>query len=239
MSAWRDERNRRSLERLRRAIPRDFPAPVLHHALTRPFVPPTPRRAVESYWRAHPLRADRLARGLARISGPPSGWSWAIDGTRDAGLPARFRTPPAPYREAAHARGPGHCCICGQPVFRLGWHRDLWSDGKPNRNAGWHSACVAAWRFWCDPTPHIQVLKRRQGRRCAETGARLLKGSEIDHREPLFRIWRGRGDLAWPGLLAYWSPENLQVINRDAHRAKCAREAGSRARVAPAAPPPI
>jgi len=26
---------------------------------------------------------------------------------------------------AAYARGPGFCCLCGQPVYRLGWHIDL------------------------------------------------------------------------------------------------------------------
>ena len=41
-------------------------------------------------------------------------------------LPASFRSPPAPYREAAFARGPGFCCVCGQPVYRFGWHVDLW-----------------------------------------------------------------------------------------------------------------
>ena len=65
MSKWqeeKDERNRRSLARLTRALPRTFPIVVLSRALNRPFVPPTPRLAIDSYWGAHPLRADRLAR---------------------------------------------------------------------------------------------------------------------------------------------------------------------------------
>src|SRR6516165_9447022 len=45
--------------------PKIFPPAVLTRALIRPFIPPTPRLAIDSYWRAHPLRADRLARGLA------------------------------------------------------------------------------------------------------------------------------------------------------------------------------
>lgn len=229
MSEWRDERNRRSLERLRRALPAAFPAAVLAHALSRPFVPPTPRRAIESYWRAHPLRADRLARALAARTGPPPGWTWALGGPKGSGLPATFRLPPAPYREAGHALGPGSCCVCGGPVFRLGWHRDLWGDEVPNRNAAWHAACVAAWRFWCDPTPHAPVLKRLQRRRCPETGGRLLRGAQIDHRVPLFRVWQDRADLVWPAHLRYWSPENLGVVNGPAHRAKSAREAGIRA----------
>jgi hypothetical protein len=229
VSAFRDERNRKSLERLRRAMPEIFPGPVLGHALSRPFIPPTPRRAVESYWRAHPLRADRLARALAAKSGTPEGWTWTLDGAGGTARSTSFRTPPAPFREPAFSRGPGHCCICGQPVFRLGWHADLWAEGRVNRNAGWHAACVAAWRFWCEPSDHVQLLKRRQGRRCQETGGRLFKTAEVDHRVPLFRVWRECRAQAWPDLLAYWGAPNLQVVNREAHVAKCAREAGARA----------
>jgi hypothetical protein len=229
VSAFRDERNRKSLERLRRAMPEIFPGPVLGHALSRPFIPPTPRRAVESYWRAHPLRADRLARALAAKSGTPEGWTWTLDGAGGTARSTSFRTPPAPFREPAFSRGPGHCCICGQPVFRLGWHADLWAEGRVNRNAGWHAACVAAWRFWCEPSDHVQLLKRRQGRRCRETGGRLFKTAEVDHRVPLFRVWRECRGQPWPDLLAYWGAPNLQVVNREAHVAKCAREAGARA----------
>jgi hypothetical protein len=48
-----------------KALPAVFPAPVLARAVSRPFVPPMPRLAIDGYWRAHPLRADRLARALA------------------------------------------------------------------------------------------------------------------------------------------------------------------------------
>lgn len=226
MSAWRDERNRRSLARLERALPATFPAPVLAHALARPFIPPTPRQAVESYWRAHPLRADRLARALGSRSELPAGWSWRLG---ESGRTTSFRTPPAPFREEAFGRGPGACCICGQPVFRLGWHRDLWEDGRPNRNAGWHAACLVAWRFWCDPSSQVQVLKKRQARRCAKGGGRLFKDAEVDHAVPLHRVWRDRHRHAWPDMLRFWGAPNLQVVNRAAHRLKCAEEAGARA----------
>ena len=227
MSEWRDIRNEASQVRLHRSLPAIFPALVLRHALSRPLIPPTPRLAVEGFWRAHPLRADRLARALARRSGTPDGWSWRLD-VAEKGRRTHFRTPPAPFREEAHALGPGHCCICGQPVFRFGWHRDLWQEGRVNRRASWHSACVVAWQLWCDPVGHVQVLKRAQNRRCRETGRRLLKTSEVDHRVPLFRVWREHRQKDWPDLLAFWGAPNLQVINRDAHRAKCAEEAGSR-----------
>jgi hypothetical protein len=118
MSGWHElkaERNRQSLARLNRALPTIFPSGVLSRALNRPFVPPTPRLAIESYWGAHPFRADRLARALAARSAAPSGWTWRL-GDRKSGLPFTFRTPPAPYREGAHALGPGFCCLCGQTV---------------------------------------------------------------------------------------------------------------------------
>ena len=64
-SAWRAERNAKARARLMRHLPDVFPPVVLAHALAKPFVPPTPRRAIESYWRHHPVRADKLARALA------------------------------------------------------------------------------------------------------------------------------------------------------------------------------
>jgi hypothetical protein len=230
MSTWQDlktQRNRQSVARLTKALPQIFPPLVLRRALGRPFVPPTPRLAIESYWRAHPLRADRLARALAAKSGAPETWTWCLADKRKRGLPATFRIPPAPYRETKYARGPGFCCVCGQPVFRFGWHVDLW-DGGPNRNATWHCACVIAWKFWNAPSGEAPLLRRLQARRCAERGGRLWKSAEIDHRVPLFQVWSEHRDTPWPALLAFWGLPNLQAINRDAHVAKCASEARDR-----------
>lgn len=233
-SDWRAERNARALARLTKALPAVFPKAVLQRALARPLIPPTPRMAVDGYWRAHPLRADRLARALAARSGTPDGWTWRIadDGAarpdRKAGLPASFRTPPAPYREDAFSRGPGHCCVCGQEVYRFGWHVDLWDKG-PNRNAEWHAACVVAWEFWAQPTAHITLLRRRQKFRCAESGGRLWKTAEVDHRVPLFQVRHEHRDAPWPQLIGFWGAGNLQVINRTVHVDKCAEEARLRA----------
>jgi hypothetical protein len=230
MSKWQDlkaERNRQSVARLTKALPRIFPSIVLSRALSRSFVPPTPRLAIDSYWRAHPLRADRLARALAAKSGAPDTWTWRLGQSRKSGLPATFRIPPAPYREAKYARGPGFCCVCGQAVFRLGWHVDLWGTG-PNKNATWHGACVVAWQFWNAPSGEAPLLRRLQARRCGQSGGRLWKTAEIDHRVPLFRVWGEHRDTPWPALLAYWGLPNLQAVNRDAHVAKCASEARDR-----------
>ena len=230
MSNWQDEkaeRNRRSLARLTKALPRIFPSAVLSRALGRPFVPPTPRLAIDLYWGAHPLRADRLARALAARSGAPSSWSWRLGENQKNGLPVTFRTPPAPYRERAYSRGPGFCCVCGQPVYRFGWHVDLWDTGT-NKNAAWHSACVVAWQFWTAPSDHARLLRRLQVRRCGESGGRLWKSAEVDHRIPLCRVWSECRDAPWPALLDHWGLPNLQVINRDVHAAKCAKEARHR-----------
>lgn len=226
MSKWQEvqaAKNRGSLVRLAKALPRIFPSAVLSRALGRPFVPPTPRLAIDSYWGAHPLRADRLARALAARSRAPTGWSWRLADNRKKGLPAIFRTPPAPYREHAYALGPGFCCVCGQPVYRYGWHVDLWDTGA-NKNAVPHCACVVAWQFWTAPSDHARLLRRLQARRCGESGGRLWKRAEVDHRVPLFRVWSELRDTPWPALLDYWGLPNLQVINRDVHVAKCATE---------------
>jgi hypothetical protein len=231
MSEFRDLRNQRSRVRLERALPEVFPPAVLQHALTRPFIPPTPRLAVDGYWRAHLVRADRLARALAARTGAPEGWRWHLGSDKASGMPLTFRMPPAPYREKRFARGPGWCCVCGQPVYRFGWHADLWQRG-PNQNASWHTACVTAWQLWTGPANWARPLKRLQRHKCAATGKRLLRTAEVDHRVPLFRVWREHRAMPWPSLLQYWGMPNLQVINREVHAAKCADEAAARARIA-------
>lgn len=223
MSVWQDEKNARARARLERALPAIFPAVVLAHAYRRPLIPPTPRLAVDSYWREHPLRADRLARALAARSGAPEGWEWRPSG------PATFRAPPAPYREKAFARGPGFCCVCGQKVYRFGWHVDLWGGAGGGRSAVWHACCVAAWKLWTSPRDHVKALRRLQGRACPHTGKRLLRTGEVDHRKPLYLVWRDERATPWPRLLAYWGAPNLQVINRDGHLSKCQDEARERA----------
>src|SRR2546430_14378687 len=94
-SEWRADRNRQALARLTKALPAIFPGPVLTHALNRPFTPPMPRIAVDVYWRAHVIRADRLARALAARTGAPAGWAGAL--RAEAGPAAQFPQPPAPH----------------------------------------------------------------------------------------------------------------------------------------------
>ena len=229
MSSWRDARNEVASARLRKAMPPVFPAVVLVHALARSFVPPLPRLAVESYWRHHPVRADRLARALAARAPAPEGWRWRLAATPDDGRARSFRAPPAPFREAEFRADGGTCCLCGQPVYRFGWHRDLWGDAKTNRRARWHACCVAAWKLWNAPADQAKLLARLQKRRCAVSGQRLSRDREVDHRVPLHRVWRQQRDLPWAALLRFWGFPNLQAINRDAHRVKSAAETSHRA----------
>src|ERR1700730_9271946 len=193
-----------------------------------------PLLAFRAIWRYHPIRADRLARALAALSGAPEGWVWRV-GIQKSGPLVSFRVPPTPFRKPAYTKGPGHCCVCGQPIFRFGLHRDLWGDRRPNQNATWHSCCVAAWNLWIAPSDHVRHLKVLQKRRCLATSDRLLKNAEVDHHVPLFKVWHDYRDRPWPALLAFWGVPNLQVINRSAHVEKCAQEAGERrVRVIPA-----
>ena len=228
MSGWEElkaERNQRSLIRLTRALPPVFPRVVLARALARPFVPPTPRLAIDSYWGVHPIRADRLARALAARNQAPAGWTWRL-GDRRSGLPFTFRTPPAPFREHARGLGPGFCCVCGQPVYRFGWHIDLWGSG-PNKNAVWHSACVVAWQFWNAPSRRFNCCG------VSKVGAALKAAGGCGGMPKLTIASRYSGsgantDTPWPRLVDFWGLPNLQVINRDVHAAKCATEARDR-----------
>ncbi len=71
--------------------------------------------------RSRPARPSR--RGGAGGSPPPA----------RTGRARSFRVPPTPFREPEHRAAPGTCCLCGQPVYRFGWHADLWGTGEPNR----------------------------------------------------------------------------------------------------------
>jgi hypothetical protein len=111
-----------------------------------------------------------------------------------------FRVPPTPFREPAYTKGPGHCCVCGQPIFRFGWHRDLWGDRRPNQNAKWHSCCVAAWNLWIAPSDHVRHLKVLQKRRCLATSERLLSVWCWRMRFPTAKtLWPYREALAKAG----------------------------------------
>ena len=233
MSETRALANERALARLTKALPEIFPGPVLTYALRRRWTPPMPRLAVDGYWRSHPLRAERLARALAARSGTPEGWTWRLK-ERPQGRSARELPRAArPVPRKGFRAWPGFLLRLRPAGLSPRLARDLWDRG-PNRNATWHTACVTAWRLWNAPSDYAKLIRRLQGRRCAQTGARLWKTSEVDHRVPLFRVWKEHRGMDWPALLGFWGLPNLQIINRDAHVEKCAAEATSRRRIAEA-----
>ena len=90
----------------------------------------------------------------------------------------------------------------------------------------------AARQALVDLADHALLIRRLQKRKCAQTGARLWKTSEVDHRTPLFRVWKAHREMPWPALLSFWGLPNLQIINRDVHVEKCAAEAVTRRRTA-------
>ena len=106
MSTWRDERNQKARARLEKRLSALFPGCVLAHALRQPLIPPTQRRAVESYWRHRPLMADRLARALAARSGQPAGWEWRLGSGGETGLATSFRVTAYPSRRSASSSPP-------------------------------------------------------------------------------------------------------------------------------------
>src|SRR5688500_137845 len=87
--------NTRARTALESSGPGVLPRAVLAHALRLPWIPRTSRAAVDAYWAAHPIRAERLSRGLANRSGAPPGWHWRIGA--DEGPGKSFRMPPLPY----------------------------------------------------------------------------------------------------------------------------------------------
>jgi hypothetical protein len=101
-------------------------------------------------------------------------------------------------------------------------------ESGANIKANWHCAFVIAWQFWNAPSSYARTLRRLQARRCGQSGGRLWKSAEVDHRVPLFRVWSELRQRPWPDLLNYWGLPNLQVINRDVHVTKCAIEARDR-----------
>jgi 5-methylcytosine-specific restriction endonuclease McrA len=75
-------------------------------------------------------------------------------------------------------------------------------------------------QFWNAPSGEARLLRRLQARRCGQTGGRLWRDAEVDHRIPLFRVWRDHRNEGWPKLLSRWGLPNVQVINRDFHITK-------------------
>jgi hypothetical protein len=87
---------------------------------------------------------------------------------------------------------------------------------------------VTAWEFWIAPSSQARLLRLLQARRCGQTGGRLWRDAEVDIGSRCFESGVTIAMERWPKLLSYWELPDLQVINRDAHSAKCAIEARDR-----------
>ena len=99
MSGWQEleaERNQRSVLRLNKALPPIFPRAVLGRALARPFVPPTPRLAIESYW-GRPSSSCRSSGASTSGSQPSARWL-GLGGLGTAGAACLSRSAPHPRR---------------------------------------------------------------------------------------------------------------------------------------------
>ena len=134
---------------------------------------------------AHPTRAHHHMVTLAKSSPsrstprPPQNENATVmlaAGLRGIATTARADYQPHFERHLRLSRtriraGPGFCCVCGQPVYRFGWHVDLWDTGV-NKNAVWHCACVIAWQFWNAPSAEARLLRRLQGRWCVRRSGR-------------------------------------------------------------------
>ena len=188
VTEWRAERNRQSLARLTKALPPIFPAPVLAHALGRPFIPPTPRLAVDAYWRAHPI-ARRPARAKR--------WRPAAV-RRRAGMVARIdaRGRPAGHlSRTARALSRRTLQSWSGPLLRL-WSAGL-SPGMALRSLG--QGAEPECRVACRMCHRVAAVERAE-RFCASAQTAADAALRANRRPPLENR-RGRSsDAAVPGL---------------------------------------
>lgn len=112
------------------------------------------------------------------------------------------RTPPRPPFE-----GRAGCPMCGE---------------KPKeKRRRWHPECVEMWHYIAFPQIAISLLVKLHGRKCWSCGR--VGALELEHIRPLWSLSdEERRDLKW------WLPFNLQLLCRECHAAKTAREARER-----------
>lgn len=139
------------------------------------------------------------------------------------------RRPPRPPFEA-RSRSERICPMCGETP-------------SGSRRRRWHAECAEMWHYVAFPQIAIELLVRAHGDRCwacrktraeriAEQHARVEAGLqpyarptalELEHVRPLWSLMPAeRLELKW------WLPFNLQLLCRECHLAKSAREARER-----------
>lgn len=110
-------------------------------------------------------------------------------------------------------RGRGFCKWCNMPMAEADKPRTMW-----------HAACAHEWGLHAFLGAQVRYLQRRDGRQCAAPGCDR-KGSEVDHRKPLWKVRH------LPAMIrrAFYGPINLWLLCTACHAAKTKREAGERA----------
>ena len=203
-----------------RNLPEVFPEAVPVHALSRPFLPATPRRTVDSYWRYHPIRADKLARALAALTRAPEGWGGESE-SRNRGHWLVFGYHQPHFANRPIRRAPAIAVCAGSPYFGSA---GIATFGGPAPKSERYMAQLlrcglelmdCAERSCPAPEGSSEAPLSRNRRT-------TFKNAEADHHVPLFKVWHDYRDRPWPALLAFWGVPNLQVINRSAHVEKCA-----------------
>lgn len=171
--------------------------------------------------------AEKITLMLCRRSGVVDGFSWPAPPRNSWNRRAprsKHRTPPLPFH-TIKTLGEGFCRVCGQPVYgKEGSHLKKFGPSKRT----WHDACVTTFFLMTKTGDYYDVIALKQKQLCAVSGE-PLKYAEVDHRFPLYQVARDHAAEPWYRLMRFWTLENLQVINRGPHVAKCAAEARERA----------
>lgn len=65
----------------------------------------------------------------------------------------------------------------------------------------------------------------------------LVRGIQVDHVVPLWRVRVDAQQHRWPDVLRFWGPRNLQTLSSAGHQQKTAQEARDRAALVRTATP--
>lgn len=187
---------------------------------------------------------------LCKRSGLVEGYRWRETATRDDGKPlpthssirktpapfTHHRNPPLPFHSFKHL-GPGHCRVCGQPIYGAGdYRKTAVSRHKRDSLRTWHEVCTSTFFLMTKPNNYAAVIAYGQQGLCAISGEPIappardyLGHADVDHEVPLFRVARDHADEPWYELLRFWTLPNLRAITNAAHLIKNREEARERA----------
>lgn len=192
------------------------------------------------------VKAEKTTMMLCRRTGLVEGYQWMrtasywnnepIPADRIRAARASHRSPPLPFHSFKHL-GPGHCRVCGQPIYGAGdYRKTAVSKHKRDSLRTWHDVCTTTYFVMTKPNDFLGVIALRQQGLCAISGhpvgppAREYIGhADVDHEVPLFRVARDHADEPWFDLLRFWTLSNLRAITKEAHISKNAAEAKERA----------